>query len=80
MDALSISMNAHNEDLYLHHCRPKKRYLGAYAGVLGFSKGDKEYVSSVSLTVIDGVEGVDIDAISYDTLFNLVSVLFTYNE
>lgn len=62
VDALSISMNAHNEEIYNLHCRPKKEYPGAYAAMLDFARRANEYVPSVTLTAINGLEGVDIDA------------------
>ena len=60
IDALSISMNAQNEEIYNKHCRPKKE--GAYQAMLDFALRSSKYVPNVSLTAIDGLEGVDIDA------------------
>lgn len=62
IDALSISMNAHNEDVYNRHCRPKSDHPGAYQAMLEFASKAKAFVPSVTLTAIDGLEGVDIDA------------------
>ncbi|HFD88296.1 MAG TPA: radical SAM protein [Gammaproteobacteria bacterium] len=62
IDALSISMNAHNEAVYNRHCRPKKEYPGAYQAMLTFACRAKAFVPSVTLTAIDGLAGVDIDA------------------
>jgi len=62
IDALSISMNSQNVELYEQHCRPKKEFPGAYAAMLDFAKRAKAYVPSVTMTAIDGLEGVDIDA------------------
>ena len=62
IDALSISMNAQNEALYDLHCRPKKEYPGAFAAMLDFARRAKAHVPSVTLTAIDGLEGVDIEA------------------
>lgn len=62
VDALSISMNAQNADVYKRHCRPKKGYPGAFEAMLDFAKHTKESVPSVTLTAIDGLEGVDINA------------------
>jgi TatD DNase family protein len=62
VDALSISMNAHNEEIYNRHCRPKKEYPGAFNAMLDFARCAKAHVPSVTLTAIDGLEGVDIDA------------------
>ncbi|OOZ40327.1 radical SAM protein [Solemya pervernicosa gill symbiont] len=60
VDALSISMNAHNSELYDRHCRPKCE--GGFEAMLDFARKAKAYVPSVTLTAIDGLEGVDIDA------------------
>ncbi len=62
IDALSISMNAQNETIYNRHCRPKKEYPGAFNAMLDFARRAKEFVPSVTLTAIDGLEGVDIEA------------------
>ena len=60
IDALSISLNAQNEDLYIRHCRPKKE--GAYAAMLDFARRAKAHVPEVTLTAINGLDGVDIEA------------------
>jgi TatD family-associated radical SAM protein len=60
IDAVSISLNAQNEDLYNRHCRPP--VAGAYAALLDFARHVREFVPSVTLTAIDGLEGVDIAA------------------
>jgi TatD family-associated radical SAM protein len=60
IDAISISLNAQNEDLYNHHCRPPQP--GAFAAVLDFATHVREFVPSVTLTAIDGLAGVDIAA------------------
>ncbi len=60
VDAVSISLNAHNEQLYERHCRPK--WPGSYASVLDFARRALDHVPSVTLTAIDGLPGVDIDA------------------
>ncbi len=62
VDALSISMNAQNEAVYNHHCRPKQGYPGAYQAMLEFASKAKAFVPSVTLTAIDGLEGVDVEA------------------
>ncbi len=62
VDALSISMNAQDADVYTRHCRPKKEYPGAFEAMLDFARRANDHVSSVTLTAIDGLEGVDIDA------------------
>jgi len=60
VDALSISMNAQNEAVYIQHTRPKLD--GAYDAMLDFAKRAKQYVPEVSLTAINGLEGVDVVA------------------
>lgn len=60
VDTLSISMNAQNEELYIRHTRPKLE--GAFAAMLDFARRAKEAGMEVSLTAIDGLEGVDIAA------------------
>ncbi|UCE77939.1 MAG: radical SAM protein [Gammaproteobacteria bacterium] len=60
VDALSVSMNAHNESVYNRHCRPALR--GSYQAMLSFLEQAPRYVNEVTATAIDGLEGVDIDA------------------
>lgn len=60
IDAISISLNAQNEDIYNRHCRPPKP--GAYQAMLDFAARAREFVPSVTLTAIDGLAGVDIPA------------------
>jgi TatD family-associated radical SAM protein len=60
IDAISISLNAQNEDLYNRHCRPP--IPGAFEAVLDFTARAREFVPSVTLTAIDGLPGVDIPA------------------
>jgi TatD family-associated radical SAM protein len=60
IDAISISLNAQNEDLYNRHCRPPKP--GAFEALLDFAARAREFVPSVTLTAIDGLPGVDIPA------------------
>ncbi len=60
IDELSISMNAQNEAVYIQHCRPKRD--GAFEAMLDFAVQAMKHVPSVTLTAIDGLEGVDIDA------------------
>jgi TatD DNase family protein len=58
LDAISISLNAQNEEVYNRHCRPPMP--GAFAAVLDFATHVREFVPSVTLTAIDGLPGVDI--------------------
>jgi len=60
IDAISISLNAQNEDTYNRHCRPP--LPGAFDAVLDFAMHAREFVPSVTLTAIDGLPGVDIPA------------------
>lgn len=60
VDALSISLNAQNEAIYNRHCRPT--LPGSYDAVLEFADRARDFVPDVTLTAIDGLEGVDIAA------------------
>jgi TatD DNase family protein len=60
VDALSISLNAQNETVYNRHCRPS--LAGSYAAMLEFADRVRDFVPDVTLTAIDGLEGVDIGA------------------
>lgn len=60
IDALSISLNAQNAEIYNLHCRPK--LPGAYEAILDFVKHAREFVPEITLTAIDGLPGVDIAA------------------
>lgn len=60
IDALSVSLNAQNEEVYNLHCRPK--LPGAYEAMLDFVKHARDFVPEITLTAIDGLPGVDIAA------------------
>ncbi|MBF0184646.1 MAG: YchF/TatD family DNA exonuclease [Magnetococcales bacterium] len=60
IDAVSVSLNAQNEELYIRHSRPT--IPGAYQAVKAFLLAAKAHVPSVTATAIDGLEGVDIAA------------------
>jgi len=60
VDALSISLNADTEQAYIEHCRPKLK--NAYQGVSEFIRLAPDYIKSVQVSAIDGLEGVDIAA------------------
>ncbi|UTW05377.1 TatD family nuclease-associated radical SAM protein [Amphritea atlantica] len=60
IDALSVSLNAHNEAVYIRHCQPALN--GSYEAMLEFVALAPEYISDVSASAINGLEGVDIDA------------------
>ena len=58
IDAISISMNAHNETLYNRHCRPS--LPDSYQAMLDFLRQAPQYINDVTATAIEGLEGVDI--------------------
>lgn len=60
VDALSVSMNAQNEEVYNQHCVPALK--GSYDSMLEFLTLAPEYIPDTTATAIDGLEGVDIDA------------------
>lgn len=60
IDALSISLNAQNAEIYNRHCRPK--LPGSYEAILDFVKHAREFVPDITLTAIDGLSDVDIPA------------------
>ncbi|HLD14761.1 MAG TPA: TatD family nuclease-associated radical SAM protein [Burkholderiales bacterium] len=60
IDAVSISLNAQNEAIYNQHCRPS--LAGSYGAMLEFADRVRDFVPDVTLTAIDGLEGVDIAA------------------
>lgn len=59
IDELSISLNAQNEEIYRHHCRPQLD--GSYQALLAFIKDAPNYIPKVTITAIDGLAGVDIE-------------------
>jgi TatD family-associated radical SAM protein len=60
VDALSVSLNAQNSEIYDIHCRPN--LPGSYEAMLEFLRRAPEYIADVTATAIDGLEGVDIAA------------------
>lgn len=60
VDALSISLNAQDETTYNRHCRPPA--AGAFAELLEFILRAREQIPDITITAIDGLEGVDIAA------------------
>ncbi|MHB1239534.1 MAG: TatD family nuclease-associated radical SAM protein [Gammaproteobacteria bacterium] len=60
VDALSISLNAQDEDTYNQYCRPKR--ARAYRAMLDFVARARDQVPQVTVTAIDGLAGVDIEA------------------
>lgn len=60
VDALSISLNAGDAETYNRWCRP--RHDDAFLSLLEFTKQARLHVPDVTLTAIDGLDGVDINA------------------
>jgi TatD family-associated radical SAM protein len=79
VDALSVSLNAQNSEIYDVHCRPN--LPGSYEAMLEFLRRAPEYIADVTATAIDGLEGVDIAAC--ETIAKSMNVKFrrrTLNE
>ncbi|MEO5376586.1 MAG: YchF/TatD family DNA exonuclease [Magnetococcus sp. DMHC-6] len=60
LDAISISLNAQDQSTYDRHCHPG--LSGSYAAVKEFIKKVKSHVPEVTVTVVQGLEGVDVEA------------------
>ena len=60
IDALSISVNAQNEEIYNQHCRPPQ--FGTYPAIFDFIEAAIPHIKDITLTAIDGLKGVDINA------------------
>lgn len=60
VDALSVSMNAQNEEIYNQHCLPALK--GSYHNMLDFLRLAPQYIKDTTATAIEGLEGVDIEA------------------
>ena len=60
VDALSISLNAQNEAVYQQHSRPS--LPNSYQHLLAFIRLAPSYIPDVTITAIDGLEGLDIAA------------------
>lgn len=60
IDALSVSMNAADEAVYNKHCQPALD--NAFNSMLDFLGAAPTYITDVTATAIDGLEGVDIAA------------------
>ncbi|MEJ2405122.1 MAG: TatD family nuclease-associated radical SAM protein [Candidatus Thiodiazotropha sp.] len=60
VDALSVSLNGQNREVYDRHCRPN--LPGSYEAMLDFLARAPEFIADVTATAIDGLEGVDIPA------------------
>lgn len=60
IDSVSVSLNAHNADVYEEHTRPK--CAGTYPAMLDFIRCAKARGLEVTVTAIDGLAGVNITA------------------
>ncbi|MBF0160680.1 MAG: YchF/TatD family DNA exonuclease [Magnetococcales bacterium] len=60
IDAVSVSLNAQNEEVYQRHTLPS--LPGSYAAVLDFLRCVQAHVPSVTATAVEGLEGVDMEA------------------
>ncbi|NOZ11428.1 MAG: radical SAM protein [Gammaproteobacteria bacterium] len=60
VDALSVSLNAQDATTYEYHCRPS--LPRSYDAMLDFVGRARRYVPKITLTAIDGLDGVDIAA------------------
>ncbi len=60
VDALSVSLNAQNQEVYDRHCRPN--LPGSYEAMLAFLREAPKHIEDVTATAIEGLEGVDIAA------------------
>ena len=60
VDAVSVSMNAQDENVYEQHCHPA--LPGSYRAMLNFLEQAPHHIRQVTATAIDGLKGVDIDA------------------
>jgi TatD family-associated radical SAM protein len=60
VDSLSISLNAQNEEVYNRHCLPAMER--SYEAMLEFLQLAPQYITSVTATAVEGLEGVDIAA------------------
>lgn len=60
VDALSVSLNAHNAEVYERHCRPLTAH--SYEAMLDFVARAHEFVPDIRLSAIEGLPGVDIAA------------------
>ncbi len=59
IDALSVSMNGQNEEIYNRHCQPQLE--GAFGAMFDFLREAGKEIPQVVATAIDGLEGVDVE-------------------
>lgn len=60
LDAISISLNAHEESVYNTHCRPPQS--GTFPALLDFINAARKNFNSVCLTAVDPLQDVDMHA------------------
>ncbi|MHB8415560.1 MAG: TatD family nuclease-associated radical SAM protein [Acidiferrobacteraceae bacterium] len=60
IDTVSISLNAQDEETYTRHCLPPGP--GAYPALLDFAARAVRHVPTVTLSAIEGLDGVDVAA------------------
>ncbi|KRT54756.1 TatD family nuclease-associated radical SAM protein [endosymbiont of Ridgeia piscesae] len=60
VDAISVSMNGQNEEVYERHCRPN--LPGSFEAMIKFIEDAKAHIPQVTATAVNGLEGLDIDA------------------
>ena len=60
IDAISVSLNAQNEALYIQHCVPALD--NSWHAILDFLQQAPAYIPDVTATAINGLDGVDVIA------------------
>lgn len=60
VDAVSVSLNAQNAEVYQRHCQPQLPH--SFEAVLAFLQEAPNYIADVTATAIEGLPGVDIAA------------------
>jgi TatD family-associated radical SAM protein len=76
VDALSVSLNAQNQEVYDRHCLPN--LPGSYEAMLAFLREAPKYIKDVTATAIDGLEGVDMAAC--ETIAREMGVKFRHRK
>lgn len=76
VDALSVSLNAQNAEIYDRHCVPALK--GSYESLLEFLALAPKYIPDTTATAIEGLEGVDVAAC--ETLARKLGVAFRKRE
>ncbi len=61
IDAVSISLNAQDAATYDRDC-PSTFGEGAFEGILDFAERVRDHVAAVTMTAVDGADGVDVEA------------------